>query len=619
MRRALALFALVLSATAACAQVRVTASVDAQTVREDDQFSFVVEVTGADAGDVALPSPPTTQNLSARTAFPSMSTQGAGAGSRVAFTWMYRPLRPGEAQIGETVVRVNGVSYRTDGFRLRVVGSASGYVPPSSGPAQAAPSSTAPAARRGVRSRIGAGAVFVRADVSGGRVFAGEQVLVTYRLFLDERLAVRLLDTGTWDAPGFWREDLALARDARPGRIALGRTRYGLHVLARAAVFPTRAGALTVGAFRTAARVTLPVGTLPRFEDRPLASDASPVFVRPLPPGAPPAFTGAVGRFRFTAVLDGVNARVGEAVRLRAEVAGDGNLALVPAPAFALPDSLFDAFPPDEDLRLDRDGPRLQGVKAFTYAFVPRRAGRLAVPPVVFAYFDPRRGRYVTMVAGGGVLDIAEAAAASGGAEADTLEASEPEASPVAAFTRTSNARAFGLAALLTLAALLLLTMAWRLRRAGRSSPPAPAAPHPTPRAAPASAEPVPVPRAPEPVRAPPRRAPPHRADPPPLASALADAEAQFARGEAPAGYRALARAVNAALERRLGRAPSALPRRALADALAGAGVPEPTRASTLALLDRLDAARYAPGTVAPDASDTDVAAARAVIAALGP
>ena len=121
--------------------------------------------------------------------------------------------------------------------------------------------------------------------------------------------------------------------------------------------------------------------------------DSDPVTfeVRPLPHGTElPGFTGAVGGYSVEFPELSTNVlTVGEPVRLRVKVHGDGNLArLVPPSPPQLRDwQIFPAPVENTPAQIIR----AQGAVTFTYTLIPMREQIRATPAVPFCAFDPER------------------------------------------------------------------------------------------------------------------------------------------------------------------------------------------------------------------------------------
>ncbi|OGS12925.1 MAG: hypothetical protein A2234_08655 [Elusimicrobia bacterium RIFOXYA2_FULL_58_8] len=206
---------------------------------------------------------------------------------------------------------------------------------------------------------------------------------------------------------------------------------------------------------------------------REFATEAVSLNIKPLPPGAPAGFSGAVGNYTVSATADRLEAKAGEPVNFSITVAGSGNLKAVTAPQ--LPDLQdFKVFDTMSSLDIRKDGDIIGGKKTFTYILVPRAAGRKTVPPITFHFFEPRAAQYrelqtapLTINVKKGDLD-SKNVYFSGGAAAPKVTASDiryVSDEPRAGFIADS---AEGIAALplwpLTLPAGLMLATFWLSR-----------------------------------------------------------------------------------------------------------------------------------------------------------
>jgi tetratricopeptide (TPR) repeat protein len=129
-------------------------------------------------------------------------------------------------------------------------------------------------------------------------------------------------------------------------------------------------------------------------EQREQVSDSLRVTVLPLPErGRPESFTGAVGRYRATARLDPGTLAAGDAAMLRVEIEGTGNVKTLPPPRLPQLDGV-EIFPPSEDADVIVRGDRLAGVKRFSWVLVPEREGDIQLGPIEYSFFDPETGGY---------------------------------------------------------------------------------------------------------------------------------------------------------------------------------------------------------------------------------
>lgn len=123
------------------------------------------------------------------------------------------------------------------------------------------------------------------------------------------------------------------------------------------------------------------------------------VTVRPVPTANRPAdYSGAVGRFSFTASATPSEVAVGEPVTVSIALSGDGNIADVRPPFYA-DTPAYKAY--DAKLAGDAPAPTApQGTKRFDQVVMPRTDALMELPALAFVYFDPAAEAFRTLTAG---------------------------------------------------------------------------------------------------------------------------------------------------------------------------------------------------------------------------
>ncbi|MDZ7631007.1 MAG: BatD family protein [Gemmatimonadaceae bacterium] len=198
--------------------------------------------------------------------------------------------------------------------------------------------------------------------------------------------------------------DLPVANDALPSREVDG-ARYRPFIFARA-LFPLRAGTLTIPAARLT--YTLGAGGTVFGKQERQSSSTTPrtVVVREIPAaGRPASFTGAIGVYSATAVVERSAGRVGDAVQLTVRVTGVGNVKLLPAPTLMIPNVTISSA--GEAIAVDSTDLLIRGTKTFRYLLTPQRDGDLALGELRYGYFNPVRGVYEETTAPLGALRVA--------------------------------------------------------------------------------------------------------------------------------------------------------------------------------------------------------------------
>ena len=352
------------------------------------QFVLNVEVSGSRDADPALP------DLSAFAAYlgsgTSTSMQIVNGRMSTTFTIQYRfqATREGTFEIGPVTVPVDGRDLRTDPLTIEV--------------------SSAPAAGSGGRGGADGGIapddLFVTATLSAEQAYVNQPVVVEYRIFtrVDVEGLTVVRQPGT---AGFWVEELATPQ--RQEQVLRDGVQYASSVIRRVALFPTSAGPKRLEPLVLEAQVRVqrrsrgrdPFGGF--FGDSlfgrrmpvSVASNALDLDVRPAPPGAPASFSGFVGSLAVSAAVDRTAADTNDALTLRLDISGTGNIRTLPEPRLNLP-AAFEVYPPEmrEEVEPTADGVR--GSRVYEYVIVPREPGRMTIPAVELAHFDVDRGAY---------------------------------------------------------------------------------------------------------------------------------------------------------------------------------------------------------------------------------
>ena len=245
--------------------------------------------------------------------------------------------------------------------------------------------------------------LFVEASVDNSRPYLGQQITYVFKVYLRSDLSVSAdqLDQSLYEWPdfsGFWtyqeteRHDYYEKVDSNDYRV----------VEIQTALFPSVVGTVEIGA----STLTVPAsssGTPNILESAPVIID-----VRPLPPGAPAGFAGAVGSFDISTEVDADTGKVNEAVQLTVRVSGEGNIETLPDPAWPeFADWRVVELPAAADSQVV-DG-RITGSHTYGIAMVPTKAGQLTIPGIVYSYFEPNLEEYVRAAAAPIVVSVSEA------------------------------------------------------------------------------------------------------------------------------------------------------------------------------------------------------------------
>jgi hypothetical protein len=165
----------------------------------------------------------------------------------------------------------------------------------------------------------------------------------------------------------------------------------------RRALFPMRSGRLEIPPASMSCALYAPAGGERRAVAVEVPASAIDVY-EPPEAGRPHSFAGLVGPIDVKLAAAPLVVALGETVRVTVTLTGDGNLWVAPAPFGEAPfeggdGPLAEVFVRAPELTFD-PGEHLRVRRVFAFELVPRRPGRLVIPPYEVSFFDPTAGRF---------------------------------------------------------------------------------------------------------------------------------------------------------------------------------------------------------------------------------
>ncbi len=245
--------------------------------------------------------------------------------------------------------------------------------------------------------------LFVKLVLDRKSLYKGDHAMATIKIYSKVNLN-GFEDISLPSFEGFWSQDVALPQQISLQRESFNGEIYNVGTLKKTLIFPQQTGTITIGKVKIDCIVQQRVKQQKSFFDdffdsfanvkATVTSDPVMVTVNPLPAG-PGDFSGAVGRFDLRSSISSTNVKENDAITLRLDVNGNGNIKLINAPKLKLPAD-FEVYDPKTQSNFTTSAEGLSGNISFEYLFLPRFAGEYTIPPVNFVYFDPAAGRYVT-------------------------------------------------------------------------------------------------------------------------------------------------------------------------------------------------------------------------------
>lgn len=407
MKRTLKIFnalalALLLAAPAA-AYLTITAETDRAQVEIDGNLYLTVTVSG-DSANVPEPKLPNMQNFNVYSSGRSQSISiiNGKITTSVSFTYILTPRFIGAQTIPGISVFNGKEKAVAPEIQVTVTKAKAAAQQPARQPA-ARPAQQAARPARRPASGEAREPIFLRVETDRKSAYPGEQINASIKFYT----SVPLSSNPQYLPPAFQNlisEDLPPVRN---GETEIGGVRYAYSEI-KAALFALTPGPAEIKPATVIAQV--PSDEMidpfdPNFfqkfmtmsgaqgQSREFTTEPVKLDIKPLPAGAPAAFGGAVGSYSVLAAADRSEARTGEALNFSVTVTGSGNLKAITAPKLPdLPD--FKVFDTMSSLDVRKDGDVISGKKTFTYILVPRAEGRKTVPPIKFAFFDPKAGAY---------------------------------------------------------------------------------------------------------------------------------------------------------------------------------------------------------------------------------
>lgn len=330
---------------------------------------------------------PELEIVSHQTLRPMQFSFGFGKGvqmeSSLANIYILRAAVPGSYEFKPAVAKVDGKTYRSAPLTL--------VVHPGAGGAKGGPdSATAPNAA--VDSELSGARyderAFLRTVVEPDEVYIGQQVNVTVYLYTRVRLSPQSVIPTKPSMDGFWVHDDPITSLQAQAVSVMG-ANYRTYVIQRSAAFPQRSGELTIGP----PKVAFDVGGASLFDAPQRVQRAGvpvTVNVKPLPQPGPA--NAVVGRYTIRAWLDRTEANTGDAVTLRIDATGVGNVQdlRIDLPPIVGVRTLQPAI---RDQRRTQQG-KLSGTRSWEWILIAEAPGEHTVPPMEVHFFDPDAGDY---------------------------------------------------------------------------------------------------------------------------------------------------------------------------------------------------------------------------------
>ena len=316
----------------------------------------------------------------------------------VSYTYTLQAQKTGTFTISSASITVEGQKYTSNGVSIKVLPADS-----------STPSSSKGGERQSTGSNgqsISADNVFIRASASKTNVYEQEAILVTYKLYtlLD---VVQCVNKKMPDFNGFMKQDIDQSQNKQFSYENFNGKNYGTVVLYQVLLYPQHAGEINIdkATFEAGIRVQNRTAVRSIFDDffdsytnvsKTLVAPGLRINVKALPANKPASFNGTVGRFSLNSSITTEQVKANDAVTIKVNIAGTGNMKLIQNPDIKFPEG-FELYDPKVNNNFKTTSSGVTGTKTIEYLFIPRHSGDFEIPSAEFTYFDNKENTYKTL------------------------------------------------------------------------------------------------------------------------------------------------------------------------------------------------------------------------------
>lgn len=363
--------------------IEFSANASKTTVAADESFKLVYKVN-ADGSFIA-PDLKDFKQLSApsSSSYTQIQMYNGQMHNAVSLTWtiLVRPKKEGEFTIPPAGVNVGGKVYKSNPIKITVT-KATGNSAVDNTPDQ-----------NGNVKNNNSKNVFCNIEISKKKVYEGEPVLITYKLY-SRFTQIQDYDIKLGTQKDVWSQEVAASKSGWPSyEETVNGIRYMVFPIKKEIVFPQKSGNIKLEPFDMMVVARVSFFESNRFD---LVSNSPTLEVLPMPVNAPTSFKNAVGKFTLEASINKEEVNVNDGIDLTVKLKGTGNIKLISAPEFNFPVD-FEVYDPETNDKISVNANGMTGSKEYKYLVIPRHSGNYTIEPFAFTYFDLQSKNYVTL------------------------------------------------------------------------------------------------------------------------------------------------------------------------------------------------------------------------------
>ena len=373
-------------------EVSFVAQTSHNTVKTGDRFQIQF-TANAKVSSFKPPKLSSFRVLSGPNQSTNMSWVNGKTTSTISYSYVLMAIKEGDFTIGSAVAAANGKAIKSNPFKIKVT---KGVKVQQNGN------------QNSNKTKSGGSAsddIFIRSSVNRKKVYQGEQIIATYKVYTRVGLAGSELVKNA-ELNGFLSQEIDFGQSVWSKEI-IGGYRYDVATIRQIVLFPQRSGQLKIDPLEMKFIVQKRVsgggqsvfdqffGKVENVEYS-LKSKLINITVLPLPSNSPKEFTNAVGKLDMKVDVSANEVQANEAINIKINISGKGNLPLIDNPVITFP-SDFETYDPKINDNIKTSSSGVSGSRELDYLVIPRHAGQFKLDPIIFSYFNPTTKKYQTI------------------------------------------------------------------------------------------------------------------------------------------------------------------------------------------------------------------------------
>ena len=328
------------------------------------------------------------------------------------FTYTVMAQKEGTFSIAPATIVVSGNQYRSNGLKITVLPPDEEEYGDANASSNTSNSANGANGSKSARSANGSNSgsavsgenIFMKTIVSKTKVKEQECILLQYKIYwAGVDLAQFTNNTKIPEFKGFLKQDLEQGEIQTNLEHYNGRN-YNTAVIYQTLLYPQRAGEVKIepASFEAVLRVQNRAQVRSIFDDffgsyttvtKMLNAPGTTIQVSSLPSGKPAGFSSGVGQFTIQSSITNQDITTNDAITIRLNIQGTGNMKLVKTPAVDWPEG-FEVYDPKVQNNFKSTTAGVSGTKSIEYLAIARAAGDYTIPSISFSYYDTQAGEY---------------------------------------------------------------------------------------------------------------------------------------------------------------------------------------------------------------------------------